>query len=285
MMHVVQMIFGFFAMAGASGADWGAATTNDRDVRVGGWVAVGFAPVVVATIAFVAIAGYQGRLAAPVESEFSAFDASQGRPDAPTGRKQLTIPISSTSQITMIGRPAEATFRTVITDGIGGRLGCAMLMIVGVAALAPAVYSAYVFGQRLNDSLPRLSKTRWTLVGAFAAWPMVAFGIVARLEVVFSVMGALFAPMVACIAAEYALHRGVWPGPRLGVNRPGLLGWLVGLLVGLIPLLGGRVASFQQAAFWAFLAGYAIYWIAAKVVGESSIEPSIIPIEMADSAT
>ena len=61
MMLVVQLILGFFAMAGVLGADWGAASLSERDVRVGGWVAAGFAPVVIATIALVAVAGFQGR--------------------------------------------------------------------------------------------------------------------------------------------------------------------------------------------------------------------------------
>ncbi len=70
MMLVVQLILGFTAMAAVMGADWGAATTSARDVRVGGWVAVGFAPVVIATIALVAVAGFQGRVnPAPIAIE------------------------------------------------------------------------------------------------------------------------------------------------------------------------------------------------------------------------
>ena len=62
MMLVAQLVLGFFAMAGVLAADWGAATTTARDVRVGGWVAVGLAPVVIATISLVAVAGFQGRV-------------------------------------------------------------------------------------------------------------------------------------------------------------------------------------------------------------------------------
>jgi cytosine permease len=283
MMLVIQMIFSFFAMAGATGADWGAATSTERDVRVGGWIAVGLAPIVIAAIALVTIAGFQGRLNAPTVSEFSPDDSFASPLSDPSSLRRLTNFRSSTSQIVTLGKPPEATFRAVMSDGIGGRLGCAMLMIVGVAALAPAVYSAFVFGQRLQETLPTLSKTRWTLIGAFVAWPMVAFGIVDRLEVVFSVMGALFAPLVACLAAEYAIHRGIWPGPRSGVNRPGMIGWVAGVLVGLIPLLRGRFASFQPAAFWAFLAAFAVYRIVAKFTGEAQVAP-VAEAQLAESA-
>ena len=40
----VQLVFGFFAIAGLSWADWGAAVRDEKDVRVGGWVGVACAP-------------------------------------------------------------------------------------------------------------------------------------------------------------------------------------------------------------------------------------------------
>ena len=279
MMLVVQMIFGFFAMAGATGADWGAATSTEKDVRVGGWIAVGLAPIVIAAISLVAVAGFQGRMNAPIGED--AIELPGSASTDPIGLKRVASFRSSTSRIATLGKPPEATFRAVITDGIGGWLGGAMLMIVGVAALAPAVYSSFVLGNRFHQTFPGISKTRWTLFGAAVAWPLVAIGLVERLETVFTVMGALFAPLVACLAAEYARHRSVWPGPRRGVNVPGIAGWLAGLVVGLVPFLGGRFASFQPAAFWAFLAGYGAYWIVAKVGGEAPLIEKAAEIEIA----
>ena len=259
MMQVVQLILGFFAMAGAIGADWGAASSSSRDVRVGGWVAVAFAPVVIATISLVAVAGFQGR----VNPARVADDGPVSPLDSRVAR------LRSSSEIRTIGGAAEATFRGVLTDGIGGAVGCGMLMIFGAAALTPAVFSSYVFGQRLHAALPRLSKTKWTLVGIALAWPMTAMGLFDRIEPTFTVMGALFAPVVACMAAEYVRHKGTWPGPRRGVNLPGMVGWIAGLFVGLLPFAGGRFKTFQPAAFWAFVAGFAAYWVVAMIVGEA----------------
>ncbi len=271
MMLVVQMIFGFFAMAGATGADWGAATSSERDVRVGGWIAVGIAPIVIAAIALVTVAGYQGRINAARGGMTADSEPAQSPFSDPMAMKRMTNLRSSTSEMATVGKAPEATFRAVMADGIGGRLGCAMLMIIGVAALAPAVYSAFMLGHRFHATFPRVSRTRWTLIGMALAWPLVALGLVDRLETVFSVMGALFAPVVACMAAEYARYRGVWPGRRSGVNLPGVCGWVSGVVVGLLPFLRGPFESFQPAAFWAFLAAYAVYWVLAKVVGEARI--------------
>ncbi len=261
MMLVVQLIFGFFAMAGACSADWGAATTTEADVRKGGWVVVGFAPVVIASIAFVTIAGYIGKVnpAMPV--------------DAPVRRevRPRTPPPSAISEVKTVGRVPEATFRGVMIDGIGGRIGCGMLMIVGVAALAPAVYSSFSFGHRLHGVIPAISRTRSTLIMIPLAWPLIFTGVVDRLEVVFGLMGAVFAPLVACLAADFRRTRGVWPGARVGVNLPGLLGWASGLAIGLLPFVSKRLASFQPAAFWAFLAAFAVYTIAATLLGESQV--------------
>ena len=276
MMTVVQLILGFFAMAGVMGADWGAASTSSRDVRAGGWAAVGLAPVVIATISLIAVAGFQGRVS-PVrvadEGPTSPFDARTPRTRG------------STSEIRTISTaaPPEATFRAVLTDGIGGKVGCGMLMIFGAMALAPAVFAAFVAGNQLHATFPRLSRFHWTLVGIILSWPMTAVGLFDRLEPTFTVMGAVFAPVAACLAAESARHGGVWPGPRRGVNLPGLVGWAAGLFVGLLPMMGGRLRTFQPATFWAFLAGFAAYWVVAMVVGES--EPLAKPAPVDDQGT
>src|SRR6185437_2597586 len=47
---MIQMIFGFFATAGLTSADWGRTLESEKDVRTGGLVAVAFASWVVATL-------------------------------------------------------------------------------------------------------------------------------------------------------------------------------------------------------------------------------------------
>jgi cytosine permease len=271
MMLVIQMIFGFFAMAGAASADWGGATSSESDVRKGGWIVVALAPVVIASISFVTVAGYYGRVrpVAGASSDNPYEEAMAGKAGL-DGKFKRNLP--STSTVTTIDRrPIEASFRAALSDGVGGNMACAMLMIVGVAALAPAVYSSSGFGHRLHGCFPNLSRTQWTIIATLTSWPLVATGVVDRLELVFTIMGALFAPLVASMAAEYRIHKTIWPGPRKGVNWPGIAGWLSGLLVGLTPFLIKPPASFQPAAFWAFLVGFAVYTVVAKLAGEAKL--------------
>jgi len=278
MMTVVQLLFGFFAMAGASGADWGAATSSAKDVRVGGWVAVGLAPVVIATLGLLAVAGHLGRSGA---GRPGVDDDVQSIPDpyrGPADSRPRTL-VSSSSDIRTIGGSPEGTFRAVMTEGIGGKVGCLMLTVFGVAALAPAVYSSYVFGRRLHATFPRITLTGWTAIALTVGWALAATGSVARLDRVFTAMGALFAPVVGCMTAEHARHKGIWPGPRRGVNLPGLIGWAGGLAVGLIPFYPGRLASLQPAAFWAFLAAFAVYRVVATLGGEAAVIASDTPAE------
>jgi cytosine permease len=242
---VMQLVFGFFATAGAASADWGAASRDARDVRLGGWVGVAFASWVVATLAMLTIAGALGM--------------------SPPAVVRVRPPSAS-----------ALTFHDVVRDRIGGRLGGVMLLVFGLASMAPAVYASHVFGHRFAAAWPRLSRLRWTLVGAVAAWPLVATGLAGRLEPIFGIMGAASAPLVGAIAADYSRTRGIWPGPRRGVNQAGLVAWAVGLTVGLLPTVAhawGRADTWrlQPAAVLAFLAGYVVYLVLARFGAESPV--------------
>ncbi len=252
---MVQMIFGFFATAGAASADWGVAVRNERDVRMGGWVGVVIASWVMATLALLTVAGGVGRL-------------------GPASRALGLHPA------------AQYTFHQVIFTSIGGWVGSVMLLIFGLVALAPATYASYVFSHRFAALRPRIPRWRWTLIGATAAWCLIAPGIAGQLEAIFGLMGALFAPLVGAMAADYYRHRGEWPGPRQGVNQAGLVAWVMGLTVGLVPLIArawGRVegARFQPATVFAFLTGFLVYllmaWFGAEAPAQSLSETAGSP--------
>ena len=145
-----------------------------------------------------------------------------------------------------------------------------MFLIFGLASLAPAVYAAHLFGQRFEEVWPGLSRTRWTLVGTAAAWILIATGRASRLEAIFSILGAVFAPAVGAMAADYVRTRGAWPGPRRGVNVAGLIAWLVGMAIGLLPTITaasgwGRGTQFQPAAVHGFMAGFLVYALLARL--------------------
>jgi cytosine permease len=236
---MIELVCGFFATAGALSADWGAANRTDRDVRMGGLVGVSMSVWTVAALALLSVAGSYGHDPGPA--------GLVARPGPPAGTLAYT-------------------FRNAVLLGIGGKLGGTILLVFGLGSLAPACYTAYLFGRRFEDAWPRIARLRWTLLGTTAASLLIALGVADRLDTTFSLMGAIFAPLVAAVAAEYVRHRGTWPGPRRGVNAPGLAAWAVGLAVGLVPVAAEAVgmsdrpaARFQPAVMFAFLTAFVTY--------------------------
>jgi cytosine permease len=246
---MIELVFGFFAPAGLLAADWGAVSQTERDVRNGGLVGVVLASSTVATLALLTVAGALGQdLAAP-------------------------------GVILKGGLSAETfSFRSAVFQSIGGKPGALIFLIFGLGSLAPTCYAAYSFGHRFADAWPRLKRVQWTILGTTAAWLLIAAGLAGRLETIFCLMGAIFAPMVAAMAADDVRQRGAWPGARRGINVPGVVAWVVGLSVGLVPIIaearGLDAARFQPAAVFAFLAAFVTYLVLASAGAEARLIPA-----------
>lgn len=238
---VVHMVFGFFATSGLSAADWGAAVRGEKDVRIGGWVGVALASWVVSTLAILTAAGAAAKVGASAAMRY-------------------------TSALEILARSKPA--------GV-------MLLTFGLAALAPACYAAFVFSVRLHEIWPRVRRTHWTVLGSGAAWLILSAGLVVRTLDVFTVVGGVVAPAAGALSADYVRSRGVWPGPRVGYNLPGLVAWFVGSLVGLAPLLGSmlgvvRLTNLQPAAVLAYLTAFVVYLAAAGLGAESAPETRLV---------
>ncbi len=246
----VQMVFGFFSAAALLMAHWGIVAREKRDVTRGGWVGAAFAPWIVVTLALLCVAGAIPRWGMDVALGPAAYQ--------------------------------RISFAQALRTLIGGKTAGGMLLAFGLVALAPACYAGYLIGDGLNQRVPRLSRSAWTVVGAVAAWLLVAAGVGGHLRPLFDVMGALFAPACGAIAADYLRSRGAWPGARRGWNGPGVLAWAVGVVIAATPLvavsLGMKaLASAQPAAVFGFLAAFTTYLVLAAIGSESPLEPTIGP--------
>ncbi|GAC1448423.1 MAG: hypothetical protein NVSMB9_31590 [Isosphaeraceae bacterium] len=256
MLVTIQMIFGFFTTAGLVSADWGTVARDRKDVKLGGWIGVGLAPWIVTTLAILTVAGARGRAAGPGGTSHVLNTSGHRYVDA-------------------------------LESLVGGRVGGGMLLVFGLAALAPACYAAFVYTTRLHEMKPSISRSMWSLSGVALAWMLVVTGSVDRSFMVFSVLGALLAPVAGALAADHLRNGGSWPGPRAGYNWPGFLAWFVGLLIGIAPIAAGlaghsgRLVWLQPAALYAFASSFLVYRVAAGMGMESPGHP----IEAMDMAT
>ena len=275
-----QWVFAFSAMAGVAGADWGAGTTTLRDVRVGGWLGFALTPVVVATLALLAVAGFEGsRMPAGPSSFLEPPKTYAAR--APSGTRIEDAP--DPSRPLAPAPTAEAppfTLRAAMAGGFGRRLGPAMLLAFGLGSLAPACYASFAFGRRFADLGPSLPRAAWTILGTLAAWLLVVAGWADRAGLVFDLLGAAFAPVAGAMAADAAIRRGRWPGPRRGFNPAGLIAWALGLAVGAAPSIAretfhtARLDPLRPSALAAFAVAFAAYGLLALVRLETKQVPN-----------
>jgi cytosine permease len=236
--HLFELIFGYFAVSGLMAIEWGQAVRDRRDIRIGGWLAVILAGSWCAVMALLTVAGALG-------TPGTGILAGEGFAEA-----------------------APLSFHWALYRGVGGWTGGAILLLFGLATLAPACYSAWIFSTRLSQHWPRIRRFYWTWIGGAAAFVLVAFSWADRLELIFAVMGAIFAPAVGSIVADALRQRLQWHGIREGLNPPGLIAWSVGLVIGLIPVIGARMGvavseRFQPAALFSFLSAAIVYTLLA----------------------
>lgn len=266
-LRMVQYLFAFFAAASLATADWGAGSRDTRDVRLGGLVGVGVAPFLLATVALLAVAGALGRqptpkgLAGDVEAQGQLLQAQAMRPGGGP------IVEAARREVDGIGG-RNYTFGVIVQRGIGGWQGAAILLLFSLAGPAPSIYAALRFGHQFAAVWPRIPRRGWQVLGFLASMPLVALGIPFWPGTIFGVLGALIAPVIGALTADYVRSRGVWRGPRAGVNWIGIAAWAVGVVVGLLPMIGkaarlGPLAQIEPAAVLAFVAAFMAYFLLA----------------------
>ncbi|MFI5458805.1 MAG: hypothetical protein ACHRXM_25535 [Isosphaerales bacterium] len=236
----LQMILGFFAMASLTSVDWGARVRGRRDLVLGGLTGIVVAASWTAWMSLVVVAGAIARI-----SHQGGWFAE--RDD-----------------------PFRLSFRWAVFHGIGGVPAGAILILFGLAALAPACYSVSVYGEKLSIHWPRLRQLGWTWIGGAVAFALAATSNASRLELIFTAMGDLFAPAAGAIAGDWLSQRGDWSGLRQGVNRAGAIAWGAGFGVALA-LEVDRVFDPASAQWWqptaicGFVTSLVVYWLLARL--------------------
>ena len=241
MARLFQLLFASFALSGLMAVDWGQAVQDRRGIRIGGWMAIVLAGSYGVTMALLTVAGALGTVG-------TGFPPAKG--------------------FTLANQPL---FHRAIQYGLPGILGGVVLLLFGLACLAPACYAAWISSHRFATHWPRLRRFTWTWIASAGVLVLIVFSWAGQLEEIFSLLGAVFAPAVGAIVGDALRLKGRWTGVRQGWNIAGVLAWATGLAVGLVPLvaeLGAREAAswFQPASLYAFVASAGVFLIVSALV-------------------
>lgn len=222
---MIQVVIGFFATAGAAGADFGMNNRNKSDVFLGGLFGVTLAIFVCGLLPMLAIAGAMGSHPELAKAE-NAWTFSQA-----------------------IGQLA------------GGRF---MFLLFAVASMAPACFCSFIFTNSFSTMIPKVPRGFWAIGGATIGILLAVTGVAENLQSFFVFIGASFGPICGAIAADYILSRGQWTGPRKGINWAGYIATIAGFIVGIIPQLSPSFAAVVPSAVYSFVMGFGLYYILAS---------------------
>lgn len=254
--RVFQLVFGYFAFAGLMGVEWGAAVRDRRDVRIGGWL---------------------GILAAGSIMSLSALVLSASDPGVPVTPGALNWDLPSGSFQGAVYRAISAT--------AGGKAAGLLLLLFGLATLAPACYGSAIYSTRFRAHWPLMQRRAGLWLGCVVVFVLGATALAAELETIFTISGALFAPLAGVMTGEAVMSRRSGVVPRLGWRLQGVGAWALGVVVGFAPVLewstgASAFGSVEPAALFGY-ATAAIVSVASSLIGP---EASVVALDRSETS-
>jgi len=242
---LITYVVGFFATAGAAGADFGMNNRHGKDVQLGGIVGIVLSTVFAGGMALLIVAGAHG--------------------GGKAGAGAVLDP-------------------TALMGGIlGEKMGAVCMWLLAIAAFPPACFSAFIAANSFKTTLPKVNPFISCGIGTVVAIVLAVTGWAGDAIAVFTIIGASFGPVCGAMMADYLLAGRKWAGPRAGWNIAGWLSWIVGFAVGAvefiaqIPGLEGLAGKVPCPPVAAFIVGFVLYIILAKI----GLETKVISTETA----
>lgn len=242
-----QAASGFFATAGAAGADFTMNNRSKKDVVLGGFSGITIAALVAGIFALLTIAGAIGN------NPQIATDGGMG-----TGNLD---PIA-----VFIGSIGE----------VGGIVAKIMFWVFVIACICPTGFCAFLAGNAFSTMIPKLPRIGLTLGAGAIGIVLSATGVAQNLVGFFLIIGASFGPIIGAMVADY-LRKGKWAGPRQGINWAGYIAWAVGFFVGILGVIPGIGFSYGLETLMSFVVGFTVYLILAEL----GLEPKAVELSSA----
>ena len=240
----LQAAAGFFATAGAAGADFAMNSRNTKDVAFGGFFGITVAALVAGTFALLTIAGAVGK------NPTIAADAGMG-----------------TANVNVV-----AAFSGSIGE-VGGFIATVMFWVFVIACICPTGFCAFLAANAFSTMFPKLPRIGLTMGAGVIGLVLAATGVAQDLVSFFLIIGASFGPIIGAMTADY-LRNGQWSGPRKGINWAGYIAWAVGFVIGILGVIPGIGFGYGLETLMSFIVGLAVYLILA----DFGLEPEVIPM-------
>lgn len=220
---LLTYIAGFFATAGAAGADFGMNNRHKKDVLLGGLVGIGLATVVAGGLALAVVAGGHG--------------------------------------LGLVKDGALLRATALLPSVAGVKAAGVLMWLLALAAFPSSCFSTLIAANSFRATLPKVNPFISVGLGALGSIAIAVTGLAGAVTPVFSFIGASFGPVCGAMAADYLLAGGNWPGPREGFNPAGWISWALGFIVGIadfVPALKGMVPAPPVAALVTGFIGYLV---------------------------
>ena len=244
----LQMTIGFFAVIGLLSVDWGAAARTRREIILAGLPCVLLASAWTLMMSLIVVL------------ETTSSPGTHGHPLAANP-----------------GDPVPFSFRWAVfhgTETCPGYAAAAILILFGLAALAPAVASLERLSEGVSTHWPGLTPGTATILGCALAFFLMATMQVDRLGPIVGAMGVIFAPALGAMAGQSLRRRSATVEIRSGINPAGALAWIAGfalaLMVELEKAIGpGLPGWLHETAILGLLTSAVAYWLFASLGFES----------------
>jgi cytosine permease len=223
---LIQIIIGFFATAGAAGADFGMNSRNEKDVRMGGLVGITLAIVFAAGLPLLSVAGASTLFKLPA-----------------LGYDDVILAIG--------GVLATAMFALFTIASIAPACFCAFIAGNSFSTMIPGV--------------PRISSTMaGVTVSIVLAVTGVAENLVGFFTIVGASFGPICGAMAADYLLSGKRWAGPRAGVNWAGYLAWALGFVVGILP-FLPVSAALKTYVQPAVLYSFVTGFVVYAILAKV--------------------